>query len=87
VGYSRAGEGGHGPGPEGASHRGRLSRHGRHRRIRDRRGGRYCGRAEGGVGEEAAGAGVPERYGGGHCVAAAAAAAREGEEREMGLGL
>lgn len=84
MGYSRAGEGGHGPGPEGGSHGRRLSRRGRRRRIRKCRGGRDRGGAEGEVGEEAAGAGVPERYGGGHCVAAEAVAARErASERGM----
>jgi hypothetical protein len=71
MGYSRAGEGGHGPGPEGASHRRRLSRRSRRRRIREGSGGGDRGRPEGGVGEEAAGTGVEERYGGGHCVSAA----------------
>uniref|UniRef100_A0A0A9F3F1 Uncharacterized protein n=1 Tax=Arundo donax TaxID=35708 RepID=A0A0A9F3F1_ARUDO len=78
----RAGEGGHGPRPEARRHRRLLSRRRRRsrRRIRERRGCRDRGGAESGVGEEAAGAGVPEQCGGGHCVAAAAREQRNGEE-------
>ena len=66
-GYSRPREGGHGPRPEGPGHRWRLGqRRRRGGRIGESGGRRDRGGAEGRVGEETAGAGVPEHRGGSH---------------------
>lgn len=82
--YSRAREGGHGPRPECPRHRrglGRRRRRRRRGRIGQRGGRRDRGGAEGGVGEEPAGAGVPEHRGGSHCVASRRRRRRREDQR------